>query len=262
MAKRLKVGLALGSGAARGLAHIGVINILKKNNIKIDYIAGTSVGAMVGAYYALNCELIKFEEKVVGLTKSGVFRLIDLTTPNQSIIKGVKVKRFLEECYGNKTFNNLKIPLTVITTDLYSGEEFIITDGNLVDAVMASISVPGVFPPQKLKRRYLVDGGIVNSTPIEIVRKMGADVIIAVDLPVSIPKKGKLNMIEIILQSFEIMRAKLNNAKEDKRTVIMRPKFKDTITDYQFYNLEYIKEGERIAKEALPKIKKMLQKSR
>lgn len=254
-----KVGLALGSGAARGLAHIGVIKVLKDNNIKVDYIAGTSVGAMVGTYYALNEDIKPFEEKVRKLTKKDVFSLVDLTTPTQSILKGNKVKKFLEECYGKNEFKDVKIPLTVVTTDLHLGNEFLITDGKLTDAVMASISIPGVFPPFDFKGKTLVDGGIVNSTPIDIVRKMGADIIIAVDLPISIPeKKSNLNMIEIILQSFEIMRSKINNAKEDDKTLVLYPKFKDTLSGHQFYNQEYIEEGERIAKEALPRIKKMI----
>lgn len=259
MANIPKIGLALGSGAARGLAHIGVIKVLKENNIEIDYVAGTSVGAMVGAYYALNGDIQNFEEKVRKLTKKDVFSLVDLTTPTQSILKGNKVKKFLEDCYRENAFKDIKIPLTVVATDLYTGREFLINDGKLTDAVMASISIPGVFPPFEFNGRKLVDGGIVNSTPIDIVKNMGADVVIAVDLPISIPeKKSNLNMIEIILQSFEIMRSKLNNSKEDDKTIILTPKFKDTLSGHQFYNQEYIEEGERIAKEALPRIKKMI----
>ena len=256
---RKKVGLALGSGAARGLAHIGVIKALKENGIQIDYIAGTSVGALVGAYYSLNGDVDNLEKKMKTFTKKDLIKLIDLVRPKKGIIKGDKVKKFLEELYGKNDFSDTKIPLNIIAADLHTGDEVIISSGNLIEAVRASISIPGIFTPVEMNGKTLVDGGIVNNTPIDTVKKMGADVIIAVDLPVStLGEKTELDMFGVILQSFEIMRSRLNNFKTNDTTIILYPKFNEKISGYQFYNKEYIVEGERIANEAMPSIKKMV----
>lgn len=255
---RKKVGLALGSGAARGLAHIGVIKVLKENNIKIDYIAGTSAGAIVGAYYALYENVDELDKKMKSFTRKDLWKLADFTAPKKGIIKGEKAKAFFEGFYNKKCFNETKIHLRIIAADLYSGEECVISSGMIVDAVRASISVPGIFTPVELNGKTLVDGGIVNSTPIDTVKEMGAEIVIAVDLPVSIlGEKAELDLFGILLQSFEIMRSRLNHIKADENTIILRPNLNEKIAGYQFYNKEYIIEGERITKEAMPKIKKL-----
>lgn len=259
MVEQRKIGLALGSGAARGLAHIGVIKVLKENNIPIDYIAGTSAGAMVASYYAINENVDEFEKKVKILTKKDLWGLVDFTIPKKSIIKGDKIKKFLEELYGKKDFSETKIPLKIVATDIYSGDEVILSKGNIVEAVRASISIPGIFAPVEIDGKILVDGGLVNSTPVDVVKKMGAEIIIAVDLPMAITKKDHtLDLIGMIIQSFEIMRSKVNNIAEDENTIIIAPYFSDKIPDHQFYNKEYIEIGEKVAKEAIPKIKKMM----
>ena len=142
---RLKIGLALGSGGARGLAHIGVLKTLEENNIPIDYIAGVSSGSIAGAYYSLNGEIDSLEKKVLQLTKKDLLKLIDITSPKRALISGNKIKSFIGELISNKSFSDTKIPLRIIATDLCSGEGIQITEGRLVDAIRASISLPGIF---------------------------------------------------------------------------------------------------------------------
>lgn len=261
MAERLKVGVALGSGAARGLAHIGVLSVLKENNIPIDFIAGTSVGAIVGAYYALNEEINPFEKKISKMGKNDFFKLVDLSS-KAGLIKGDKIKKFLEEIYNNASFKDTKIPLRMIATDISSGKEVVIDSGKLCEGARASISIPGIFVPVEIDGKILVDGGIVNSTPIDVVRDMGADIVIGIDLPVAKLEKGnKLSMVSVIMQSFEIMRERLNKIEEDERTIIITPNISEGITGHQFYNADYIEEGKKAAREAIPRIKKMIKVS-
>jgi len=190
--KRKKVGLALGSGAAKGLAHIGVLKALAENRVPIDLIAGSSIGAVVGACYAKTGEIYYLEELIKEVDWRRLAKMLD---PNialffKGVIYGKKVKEFLRTIIGDVDFKDLKIPLSVVTTDAETGEEVVIKEGSVLEAVRASISVPAVFTPVKHGNRFLMDGGIIDPVPVDIVRKMGADYIIACNV-IQVPKKEK-----------------------------------------------------------------------
>ncbi|MCK4589648.1 MAG: patatin-like phospholipase family protein [Nanoarchaeota archaeon] len=262
--KRPKIGVALGSGGARGLAHIGILKILQENKVPIDYMVGVSIGAIVGAYYALNLEIKTLEEKALQLTKKDLLKLVDLTSPKRALIAGNKIKNFINKLIENKSFSDTKIPLKIIAADLCSGKEIIITKGKLADAIMASISIPGIFPPIEMNDKLLVDDGVVNPTPLDVVKKMGADVIIGVDLTMKHPIKLKNpSIVETLIQSFEIIRtqaAKFNVNKVQK-AVVISPNFSGKLDSYRFYETQrFIEEGERVARESLPKIKTLIDK--
>jgi len=263
--RKLKIGLALGSGGSWGLAHIGVLKVLEENNISIDYISGSSMGAIIGAYYSLNPNIKELEEKVFSLSKKDFAKLLDLNIPKTSLIKGNKIKKFLEELIGNKSFSDTKIPLKIIATDLESGKEIIISSGKLVDAIMASISIPGIFPPIRLREGLLVDGGIINATPTNVVKKMGSDIMIGVDLTMQSKIELKEpNIYQILMRSYEILRTqstKFNIDENDKNLLIIKPDI-NKLRKFKIYEIQkFIEEGERVAREALPKIKKLINKS-
>ena len=176
-----KIGLALGSGAARGLAHIGVLKALKEKNIFVDMIAGSSMGALVGACYAKNGEITDIEEIVLKMDWKQLARLADpnLTLLFKGVIHGKKVKELLKTIIGDVKFKDLKIPLAVVATDVNTGEEIVIKEGSVIEAVRASISIPAIFMPVKLNSRFLIDGGIVNPVPVNVVKDMGATFVIA-----------------------------------------------------------------------------------
>ncbi len=179
--KKLKIGLALGSGAARGLAHIGVLKALIEERIPVDYISGSSMGALVGAYFASKGEVTTFEEMVLGVDWKKLARLIDpnLVFMLKGLIHGQKIKELLQVIIGDVEFKDLKIPLAVVATDTNTGEEVIIKEGSVIEAVRASISMPAIFMPVKYGRRFLIDGGVVNPVPAGVVRDMGATFVIA-----------------------------------------------------------------------------------
>ena len=190
--KKNKVGLALGSGAARGLAHIGVLKLLKEKNIPIDMIAGSSMGALIGACYARRGEITDLEEIVLKIDWKQLAQLAD---PNlalffKGVIHGRKVKELLKAVIGNVEFKDLKIPLAVVATDVNTGDEVVMKEGSVIDAVRASISIPAIFMPVKLRDRFLIDGGIVNPVPVSVVKNMGAAFVIACNV-IHKPQKRK-----------------------------------------------------------------------
>jgi NTE family protein len=179
--KKPKIGLALGSGAARGLAHIGVLKALIEEGISINMIAGSSMGALVGAYFARYKKIAEFEELVLETDWKKLLGMADfnLALMFKGFIHGQKVKELLRAIIGDIEFKDLKIPLAVVATDVNTGEEVIIKEGSVIDAVRASISIPGIFMPVKYGRRFLIDGGVVNPVPADVVRNMGATFVIA-----------------------------------------------------------------------------------
>lgn len=186
-----KVGLALGSGSARGWAHIGVIRALSEAGIRADYIAGTSIGALVGAVYASG-EIEALEEVVLQLDWKEIAYLFDVVFPKSGLIDGKKVSVFIQNHVKKINIEDLSLPFCAVSTDLTTGDEVAIREGNIIEAVRASISVPGIFTPVKKNRTILVDGGLVNPVPVSVVREMGADFVIAVDLNHNIIKNNSL----------------------------------------------------------------------
>jgi len=182
--KTPKIGLALGSGAARGLAHIGVLKALEEEAIPIDIISGTSMGAIIGAYYAKERQAAILEEVALGIDWKKLARLLDLNLAllQKGFVHGYKVKEFLQSLIGDVKFEDLEIPLAVVAADAETTEEIIITKGSVIEAVRASISMPVIFTPVKWQDRFLIDGGVVNPVPADVARNMGAEIVIAVNV--------------------------------------------------------------------------------
>jgi len=264
VARRPKIGLALGSGGARGIAHVGVLKVLEKNNVPVDYIAGVSAGAFVGAYYALNKEIAGFEKICLGLTKKKLLSFIDPISPKKALIAGNKIKEEISRILKNKDFKDLKIPLTIVAVDLENGQELHIKEGDLSDAIRASIGLPGIFYPFRLDDKWLVDGGLINATPVDIAREMGADIVVAVDLTISSEVRFKEpTTVGTLIQSFDIMRTELTKLKIQsvKNLVLIQPTVddKDEIDSLRFYEARrFIKAGEDAAEKAIPEIKRKI----
>ncbi len=175
------VGLVLGSGGARGWAHIGVIRALEAANIKINYIAGASIGALVGAIYSAG-ELDDLEELVRALDWKAVVSYFDLVFPSTGLLDGNRVYELLSDHLQDLAIEDANIPFCCVATDLGNGQEVRLDSGPMVDAVRASISIPGVFTPFQKGDRFFGDGGIINPMPVDVMQDMGADLIIAVNL--------------------------------------------------------------------------------
>jgi NTE family protein len=175
-----RVGLALGSGSSRGWAHIGVIQALADADIHVDYVAGTSIGALVGAAFASN-KIDVLRDFVLGLDWKQVALFLDVVWPRSGLIDGQRVTDFFHT-HVRKSIEDLPIPFAAVATDLATGGHVIMREGDVVEAIRASISVPGVFTPVTRNGMTLVDGGLVDPVPVRVVREMGATFVIAVDL--------------------------------------------------------------------------------
>lgn len=178
--RKPRIGLALGSGSARGWAHIGVIRSLEKAGVRPDIVCGTSIGALVGAAYAAG-ELDRLERFVLGLRMGDVLGFIDVGLSG-GVLKGDRLMEFLRSEVADRPIDELAMPFAAVATSLRTGAEVWLRDGSTLDAVRASIALPGLFAPVRWKGALLVDGGLVNPVPVSLARAMGADIVIGVDL--------------------------------------------------------------------------------
>ena len=180
MARKPKIGLALGSGSARGWAHIGAIRALEEHGVKPDLICGTSIGALVGAVYASH-QLDQLEKWVTGLAWTQVVRLMDITWKG-GLIRGQRLFNLFRATFQDLDISELDIPFGAVATELSTGREIWLRHGKLLDVVRASIATPGLFTPVVQNGTILVDGGLVNPVPVSMCRALGAEVVIAIDL--------------------------------------------------------------------------------
>ncbi len=179
--RKLKIGLALGAGVARGWAHIGVLKGLEREGISPDVIAGTSIGAVVGGAYACG-NLDELEDWASGLKNKSFFRFLDLKLAGSGLFGSERLDSLMKERFGNWSFEDLPKPFTAIACDLKTGHEVWLNSGNLSNALRASFALPGVFEPQNIDGQWLVDGALVNPVPVSACRAAGCDLVIAVNL--------------------------------------------------------------------------------
>lgn len=256
MSGKPKVGLALGSGSARGYANIGVLKVLEEAGIKVDYLSGCSMGALIGAFYASGMKLNILERLVQYVERRN---WVDLTFSRMGFISGNKIEAIIYMLTRRATFADLKIPLSVVAVDLIKGEKVIFNEGVVARAVRASISIPGYFVPVEMDGRLLVDGVVLDRVPVEAVKNMGADLIIAVDPNYYGGNESINSMLDVITCSFDIMVKELSRQHTQHADVFIAPDL-SSIAPSQFERgKEAVEIGERAAYEALPRIQALLE---
>ncbi len=218
---RPRVGLALGGGSARGFAHIGVLKSLDQAGIKPDVVTGTSAGALVGAFYAAGWSPWQIEELFLQVRESDV---ADFSAAGKrGLLTGDALAALVQARLKGAQIESFPIPFAAVATDLKTGEMQMLRSGPVADAVRASCSLPGIFVPKTIGGRELVDGGLVSPLPVEAARRMGCDVVIAVDVTAP-PQPGDLSgLYEVILQSFDIMGRALSNQEALQADLLIRP---------------------------------------
>jgi len=259
---RKKIGLALGGGAARGFAHIGVLEVLEKEGIPIDFIAGTSMGAIVGAFYAYSGNLPAMHQLAVELGKKRLQLFTDLSIPRTGILSWRKVEKELNNYLGKAKFQDLRIPFTCVAVDIDSGEEVVFKEGRGWDAVRASASVPVMLPITEVQNHHLVDGGILNPVPVQQAKELGADIVIAVnvlprlDKPEARPHHHTL--FSVLLKTIYIFNNRVIESSLAGADVVIAP---DTLeigyTDFQKAE-ECIARGKEATQLMLPAIRNQL----
>lgn len=262
--KKKKVALVLGSGGARGLAHVGVIKTLLENMIPVDLIVGSSSGALVGGLFASLRNIDLLEKMVRGVTYKDLVGVLVDPTWGGGLIKGRKTLDYLKKLFNDEKIENLSIPFAAVATDVNTAEAVVFSTGDIAEAVRASISVPLVYSPVSIDGRLLVDGGVSCPVPVEVARKMGADVIIAVNLDgVYFSGDNKKDIlsnstIEILKDSYFALRYNLAKKEVGGADVIIEPSMK-YIADFDFVKgIEAIDAGKEATEKVMKKIKRLL----
>lgn len=254
--RRPKIGLALGSGGLRGLAHVGVLRVLEREAIPVDYMAGCSIGSLIGALYASGLALDDIEKLAKHLKRR---HWLDFVIPKMGLFSGDRVLNMIQILTKKKTFDQLQVPLSVVATELHEGKEVVFDSGDVASAVRASVSVPGIFVPFEIDNMMLVDGAVLNPTPIDVVRKMGADIVIAVDLAHAGTICSVTNIFDVIIQSIDIMERELMKTRETVGDVIIRPNVAHISPSSFDLTDECIALGEAAAMEMLPQIRLLME---
>lgn len=288
MAKeKLKVGLALGGGGARGLAHIGVLKVLERENISIGLITGTSMGAIIGGAYALKKDISAIEKIAEKYSKISEFNIdfsfsekerkdkpfflkkmsdflkrgymLNLELRKKYINDGEGLKKIIKDLVGDKAFTDTKIPFAAVAADLVKGEKVIIKKGKLFDALLASASIPGMFPPVILDKKILVDGGIVDVVPIEAAQSLGASFVIGVNVSQTLKKRVEFdNAVEIFFRSDSITSSELRKLQLSFADVVITPKVgRFHWSDFSKPE-QCVREGEIAAQNTILELKKKL----
>ncbi|MEG0148534.1 MAG: patatin-like phospholipase family protein [Comamonas sp.] len=251
----IKIGLALGGGAAKGFAHIGVIKMLEANGLTPSVLAGTSAGSVVGALYASGMNAFELQEKAVALDEA---KIRDLQLSSGGLVLGQKLEDYVNEQVNRKPLEQMAKPFVVVSTRLEDGERTVFARGNTGQAVRASSSVPGVFQPVTIGKYHFVDGGIVSPVPVDAVRNLGADIVIAVDISNKARGKAPENMLSALNQSIAIMGQKLGQAELARADIIIRPKVLDIGAADFGQRASAIVEGEKAAAALMPQIRERI----
>ncbi|POZ63135.1 patatin-like phospholipase family protein [Chromobacterium alticapitis] len=253
---KAKIGLALGGGAAKGFAHIGVIKVLEAAGLKPDIVTGTSAGSVVGSLYASGLNGMQLQQRAIALDQAD---LTDWTLSSKGVIKGEKLQNWINAQVGNRPLEKLALPFGAVSTELDSGRKVVFRQGNTGQAVRASASIPNVFLPVQIGRKRYVDGGLVSPVPVSAAREMGAQFIIAVDITAR-PKPGQaVGFLSMLDQSLNIMNGPALAQELKQADVVIRPDVLNIgSADFDARN-QAILEGEKAAQRALPQIRALLQ---
>ena len=257
-----KIGLALGGGAARGFAHVGVIQVLEEAGLRPSYVAGTSAGSLVAAIYAsgkTGAQLQQVSEAMEEVT------LADWTLPlfNRGVLRGEALARYVNKQVDGRLIESLPLPLGIVATDLNSGQSVLFQRGDTGTAVRASSAVPAVFQPVKIAGREYVDGGLVSPVPVRFARQMGAELVIAVDIS-SAPENNPANdTLQVLLQTFAIMGKSINSFELPSADVVVRPVINGLSSSDFSSRKKSIEAGRQAMLQALPQLRaKMLELAR
>ncbi len=263
MVKRKKLGLALGGGAAKGFAHIGVFSVFEEEGIPIDYICGSSIGALIGGHYSLHKNIDLLKSDAFSFLKENNLAVYDFIKPGYKA-KINNIELFMESVYKSKRFSDTLIPFSCTAVNIENGTVLDISEGRLIDAIFASMSIPGLFPPRFFWGAWLVDGGLLNNLPVDIVSKKGYDVVVGVDLgDIDALKKieSKPTRVDCLKRAVVIMveeiTSRIKNSVED--AIIINPKIIASGLKFDYAaSKKQMKEGETAARKVVDEIKKQL----
>jgi NTE family protein len=251
------VALVLGAGASRGFAHVGVLKVLENNHIPVNMVVGTSAGSFVGSLFAYGLSAYQIQKIAIDIQKGDI---ADVTIPDNGFIKGDKLEAYVNRMVNNTPIEKMRIPFYAVATNIQTGREVVFARGNTGQAVRASCSIPGVFRPTVISGQMYVDGGVVSPVAVGAARRLGADVVIAVDISSDLSTTQPEGTINTLLQSVNIMYSRLSAGELEDADVVIRPKVGYIASGDFEKRHEAIMEGEKAATDALPQIRDALSK--
>lgn len=254
-----RVGLALSGGASRGIVHVGVIQALKDNGIKIDCLSGTSIGAMVAALYAFGIPIEDIHRRARDMSW---LRISSVKISKTALLSNKIIGEIVEDFLGDANIEDSSIPLAIVTTDISRGEKVVLRSGNVSRAVMASTSIPGIFSPIYIDGRLLVDGFLVDNVPVSILKEMGADVTIGVSLGTLKEYREPRGIINIIMNAFDIAIDANTFLSSRNADVLIAPKLSEIELNESIRSTVLFDEGYSAALFSLPKIKNVIRDKR
>jgi len=273
-----RIGLALSGGGARGIAHVGVLKVLERAGVPVHLLAGTSAGGLVGALYAAGLSAHEIEEEALQIFRPRkMMALLDRTLPRRGLLEGRKVMDHLAQWLGGLSFDQLRLPLALVAVDLNAKERVVLREGPVLEAVRATIALPGLFTPLERGGQLLVDGGLLDNLPVDVVRQMGADVVIGVDVATDeaavaffaeelqhrrfLPS-GLVGTMEVLWRSLSVLMEMANRRclEEGRPDLLIRPAIPPGVTVISGFTrtAEIIAAGELAAREALPELEKLV----
>ncbi|MEO6170689.1 MAG: patatin-like phospholipase family protein [Lysobacter sp.] len=250
-----RIGVALGGGAAKGFAHIGVIKMLEANGLEPVVVSGTSAGSVVGALYASGMDPFQMQQQAFALDES---KIRDVSLFSGGVIKGQKLQDYVNELVKQRPLEKMTKPFAVVSTQLETGARTVFVRGNTGQAVRASSSIPGVFEPALIGGRHYVDGGIVSPVPVDAARELGADFVIAVDISTVASGKAPGSLLGNVNQSIAIMGRRLGAQELGRADIVIRPRVDDIGPASFEQRNNAILEGEKAALAAMPQIRAAL----
>lgn len=258
-----KIGLALGSGGARGIAHIGVIKALVKIGVDTDMISGSSAGALVGGMYAAGIKIDEIEKIISSLAYVDFWKMLDPVW-GTGLVKGNKMMNFLDQYLDGLNIEDLRLPFCAVATDIKTAEKIVLNKGSVTKAIRASSSIPLIFEPYKIDGKTLVDGGVSSPVPVPELKNMGADVIIAVNLDSiyfldeNIKKNGGVSTLSVVTNSYNILRYHLAKMETHDADIVLEPEI-EYVGDFDFAHIKsYIQSGEDVVLKNKEKILKLI----
>lgn len=253
--KPAKIAVVLGAGASKGFAHIGVLKVLESHKVPIHMVVGTSVGSFVGSLYAYGYNPYELQTFAFSLQKDD---MADYIIPDNGFIKGEKLENFVNQKVKYTSIDKFKTPFYAVATNIATGEEMVFGRGNPGKAVRASCSIPGIFNPVVIGDKSYVDGGVVSPVAIDVARRFGADVVIAVDISSSLSSTVPAGTMETILQAIDIMYNKMSVIQLKNADVVIKPKVGYIGSSDFTKRHEAIMEGEKAANDAMPAINTLI----
>ncbi len=255
--KERRLGLALGAGTARGFAHVGVLKVLEAQGIPVGLVVGTSVGSLVGCMYAFGYPVYEIQKMAMALERADV---VDLIVPDNGFVRGEKLEAYVNRMVRDVPMEEFPIPFHAVATDIAAGREKVFSSGNAGAAVRASCAIPGIFQPVKIEGSTCLDGGLVSPVPVDAARGLGADAVVAVDISGGVDGTVPGSILDTLIQSASIMYAKIAEVQDARADIVIRPQVGHIFAGDFTKRHEAILEGEKAALEALPEIRKILEK--